>query len=487
MTRYAFLAILILFFSSVNAQSLDSLHMEVGVKLQGASSRFQPLWLKANQFGMSSNEQFDQITWIEASNKQNIGDMRFLTAYPQPLVLSYGAAAFNTRHYSRTVIQKAYAQLKHGKLVIRGGRHADLWDDLDPELSVGSLGTSGNALPVPKITAGIDDYVSIPFTNNRIQFKGTISHGWLGSNRFVESFLHEKTFYGRLDLGKWKLYGGVQHYTEWGGRRPTDSLYLDRSFKGFLDVLFVRESNDGSLPLEEEQSGTRPNKAGDQRGLLELGAYFENDQIKLHAYNQTPFESGTGIDIRNIDRLLGLHIKFKDENSLLKDLLVEFIYTKQMEEYGKELQSYYNNGALKTGWEYENNVIGMPIFTNRQEASNYLPIQPYDWRGRNATKGNTNIVNNRIIGGNIASKWEFLNGWGVRVKVTPVVNFGARNFQQYYGNGKGLFQCYSLLEGSYQRGNWTYSLAIAGDSGRLYHNIGTSLGLKYSLRSHGWY
>ncbi len=483
MKRIVAIITIVVSLCAVKAQDklTDSLHVQIGTQVQVASEDFQPLWGKANRFGMASDRKFDQITWVEATNTNRLGEMKFWSDTASPVSLDYGVTAFNAEHYSRFVLQQAYAQLSYKSWFIRGGRHRDLWDDLDPMLSMGSLGTSGNALPIPKITIGMDDYVNIPWTNGLLQFKGMIGHGWLGDNRFMESLLHEKSFYGRVNLGKWKIYGGIQHYVEWGGRRPSEGIYLDRSLAGFFDVLFVSEANDGSLPTESEQAGVRPNRAGDQRGVAEFGIYYENDDVWVHAYNQTPFESGKGIDIRNMDRLLGVHIKSKKTSAFLQSIVGEFIYTKQMENFGgTERQSYYNNGAMKTGWEYENLVVGTPLMTSRLEASNYFPLIPYNWRGTDAIPGNGNITNSRIIGGNIAARFRLSEMWSMRAKLTPTVNYGSLSYTELYGDG--LFECYSLVEFGFSSGRWFWHGNVAGDFGQLYNNIGGMLGVSYSLR-----
>ncbi|WP_256003325.1 capsule assembly Wzi family protein [Pedobacter deserti] len=479
--RWISLAFFVLVGLTLQAQHFDSLQIYATSKVQVASKNFQPLWSKANRFGISSDSQVDQVTFFEAVNKYYLGNWNYLSDTSSLLKLEYGATIFNSNAYSRVVIQQAYAQLKYKSFIVRAGRHRDLWDDLNPELSVGSLGTSGNALPIPKISAVINDYVNVPLTKGRLQFKGMMSHGWMGKDRFMESWLHEKSFYGRLNLSRVKLYGGVQHYAEWGGKRPADDVYLDRSLKGFFNVLLVAEANDGSLPLEDELNGFRPNRAGDQRGLIEFGAEIEFENFGLQIYNQTPFESGTGIDVRNIDRILGVRISPK-ANISLRDILLEFIHTKQMEEYGKELQSYYNNGPMKTGWEYQGMVIGTPIITNRTEGANYLPITPFNWKASDPIPGNSNIINNRLIGANLGTRWRINQYISIRTKVTPVINYGARNFIHLYGGGKGVFQCYSLFEGKYQRDNWGLMFSLAGDFGKLYNNFGSGLGFAYSFR-----
>ncbi|TDS13737.1 capsule assembly Wzi family protein [Sphingobacterium paludis] len=472
------LSILLMFsLAAASAQDSfsDSLRIEVGTQVQVASKGFQPLWAKANRFGLASNEQFDQLTWLEASNTHRLGSMRLLSDTASAVKLSYGATVFNAEHYRRTVLQQGYVQLTYKDWFIRGGRHRDLWDDLDPDLSMGSLGTSGNALPIPKITIGVNDFVRIPWTKGVLEFKGMLGHGWFGDNRFMDSWLHEKSFYGRINFGKWKPYGGVQHYTEWGGQRPANGISLDRSFRGFLDVLFVSESNDGSVP----DIGIRPNRAGDQRGLAELGFYFDSDKFSLHFYNQTPFESGKGIDIRNMDRLAGLRLDNKNRKHWLQSVVVEFIYTKQMEGFSDgERQSLYNNGSYKTGWEYEGKVVGNALLTNRTYASDYLPIEPLDWV--NANNESSNIINNRLVGGNVAGQFKLSDSWAFRAKVTPVINYGSRQMQYLYGDGQ--FECYSLMEIRHTIGQWKLGARVAADFGQLYSNVGGILSVNYAIR-----
>ena len=51
---------------------------------------------------------------------------------------------------------------------------------------------SGNALPIPQFSIALTDYVDIPFTHGWLQIKGELAHGWLGSNRYLDSYYHGK-------------------------------------------------------------------------------------------------------------------------------------------------------------------------------------------------------------------------------------------------------------------------------------------------------
>src|SRR5690606_17133746 len=99
--------------TTTQAQYADSLQISIGSEIQVASEGFQPLWMKANRFGMASNEQIDQLTLMEASNSHGLGVIRFLSDTASPLQLSYGATLFNAEHYNRTVLQQGFAQLKY--------------------------------------------------------------------------------------------------------------------------------------------------------------------------------------------------------------------------------------------------------------------------------------------------------------------------------------------------------------------------------------
>jgi hypothetical protein len=193
----------------------------------------------------------------------------------------------------------------------------------------------------------------------------------MGEDQFMKhAYLHEKNIYFRLGKHKLKLYGGVQHYAVWGGYRP-DFFKTDRSLKGWLNVVSGIEINDGSVT-----DGSLPNRPGDQRGVIEVGAEWENDDFKFQVNNQTPFDSGQGIDIRNIDRLLSLNITNKKEGGIFKKLTLEFIHTTQSNDFYnlKYRESYYNNGIYRTGWEYNDMIVGTPLFTNRWRASNILTV-----------------------------------------------------------------------------------------------------------------
>jgi hypothetical protein len=461
---------------------LDSLKLSVGSNGTFSSSDYQPLWLVSNRFGAISDTKSDLSTFISLSNTHLLTNKHKtgLTG-DRALAVSYGLDLYNHKNFDRTFLQQAYIKVNYGALQLRVGRYKEIIGEVDHELSTGSLGVSGNALPIPKLGIALTKYTDVPWTNGWIQVKGLISHGWMGQNQYMkDAYLHEKTLYLRVGKNKLKLYGGIEHFAVWGGNRA-GGMSLDRSFKGFMNVFLVKEANDGSVNTEID----RPNRAGDHRGVLEGGLEYEFDKLKLHVYNQTPFDMGQGIDIRNIDRLFGVALTNK-KDSFWKKVVAEFIYTKQMNDFypAQYRESYYNNGIYKTGWEYENQIIGTPLFVNRQRGVHYFPNIPvYDWKSaKNNVTGN-NIINNQVVGGHLGAIYKVMHQLEAKTLLTYT-----RNYSTFLGmTTTPLNQCYTLQEFAFSPSSLpalSFTGGLAYDFGQLSKNIGGMVGLKWQLIRH---
>jgi len=480
--------------NTVSAQYIDSLRIYVGTTGTVASKDYQPLWIVANRFGVIEDRKSDLASYIRLANSHVLFTKKSTSAQSgrdssssvvKKGLLSYGANFNYNQHFQQGVFQQAYAKLSFNGWELRGGRFEHIVGENDPDLSSGSLGVSGNALPIPQIQAILTEYKNIPFTNGWLQFKGSFSHGWMGNNRYMkDSYLHQKTFYGRIGKNKLKLFGGIQHFAEWGGGRK-EWTTLDRSWKGFLNVILVREADDGSVDfgLPRDDLKHRPNKAGDHRGAVEIGGEWENDKIGFKLYHQTPFDMGQGITPKNIDKLLGLTIVNKNPDFLLKKLVLEFIHTKQMTSFdaARHRESYYNNGVYRTGWEYEDRIIGTPLMVNRIRASKYFDdVVPFDWDRAGTTSPNGNIMNNRIVGGHAG----FILAAGNTLRTKTLLTY----VRHYPGFGnQGPFspvkkQWYSLQEVSWHpKGNLSFKGGLAYDFGELSKNVGGLLGVEWQV------
>jgi hypothetical protein len=473
--------LLLLLQITVRAQFLDSLQIQAGTNVTVATKGYQPLWLVSNRWGVIADRKSDFTTHFRITNSNRLGTPVTIYDDNDPgIYISYGADIYNNNTFGKTLIQEAFIKGRYKNLTLSGGRFKQIIGEVDPDLSSGSLGVSGNALPIAKINLALE-YTDLPFTNGWIQFKGLFSHGWMGEEQFMKkAFLHEKNIYFRLGKNKLKLYAGVQHYAVWGGSRP-DFFSTDRSLKGWLDVVTGIEINDGTVV-----DGSLPNRPGDQRGVIELGGEWENDNVKFQLNSQTPFDSGQGIDIRNIDRLLSLNITNKVEGGILKKLTLEFLHTTQSNDFYnlRYRESYYNNGIYRTGWEYNDRIIGTPLFTNRWRAAKYFnTIKPFDWDAPQGTISSLdNIINNRIVGGHVAALLALNDHTTSKTLITYTKNFGDNRLNGVFSPFK--IQWYTMEEVSYHLPNTQLSFtgAIAYDFGDLSTNFGTMIGVQWQLK-----
>lgn len=466
---------LLLPFSAIRAQFADSLEVRIGTRATIATKDYQPFWLTANKFGTISNRKSDLSTYIRASNAHSFGgegDWR----------LQYGVSIYNNNHFRRNFFEEAYVKFAFKKLELRAGRYEEIIGEVDPDLSSGSLGVSGNALPIPKVSIGLKEYADVPFTNGWLQVKGQFSHGWMGRNQFIPyAFLHEKNFYLRIGKKKLRVYGGIQHYAVWGGNRK-DLPKIKNSFKDYLDVVFVKEADDGTVVSDE----IRPNRPGDHRGVLEGGLEWENENVAFRAYRQAPFETGQNVDFRNTDALMGISFRDKREGAVLLKATLELINTKKMNDWHPRQvrESYYNNGVYLTGWEYENHIIGTPLFVNRSRGQYYFDdTQPFDYSERwNVIRNKGwNIINNRVSGVHLGALYRIGSVLEGKTMLTYTKNFGT------YDPGpidSPLSQWYAMQQVRYNAPvpGLTLTGTVGLDGGDMSKTAGFMLGVEWLFR-----
>jgi hypothetical protein len=476
--RPAFLCIFLFCAVITRAQFFDSLRASTGIEMRLSSKSYQPFWLISNRFGTVTDRRSDLTSFVRVANTHVIAEHEYANDkgyydYDE-FKLSYGLSMYNNNHFRSVIAEEGYVRLDYKNWSLRAGRFEETTGDIDPRLSTGSLGISGNALPIPKIGIAVTDYTNIPFTGGWLQFKGTFAHGWLGSNRFIKkTYYHEKTFFLRVGPRRFKLYGGIEHFAEWGGEN--NEQQMDKSMKSFLNVVFARSTGNSNA------------REGDQRGVLEGGAYWENNDVVLHGYLQQPFEGKQDIGLRNSNMLAGFTVSMKNKYLGLQKVLVEIISTKSVNTHiaSSQRESYYNNNIYKTGWEYENNIIGTPLFLNRTRASKYFPeIQPFDWNSSGITiPGNANIINNRIFGihtGVLYSITGLLEG---KTLVTYTENYGSTGEGEAFAPSKK--QIYSMQQFRYDipKNNLTITAALGLDFGQMSKSIvaGGFLGIEWNI------
>ncbi|MFI5131989.1 MAG: hypothetical protein ACHQFX_18430, partial [Chitinophagales bacterium] len=302
----------------------------------------------------------------------------------------------------------------------------------------------------------------------------------LGNNRYIKnSYYHEKTFFLRIGPRNLKFYAGIEHFAEWGGRRSDEQF--DRSLSGFRNVLLARETENMN---SETDGGVH---AGDHRGVLDGGVYWETEGAAIHGYLQKPFEGKQDIDLHNKNILAGFIVSMKN-NSRLEKVLFEFISTRSINNSiaGSKQESYYNNSVYKTGWEYQNNIIGTPLFLNTTRASKYFPkMRPFDWNVADSSiPGNANIINNRVFAMHTGAIYSITEVVGAKTLLTYTKNYGSLNNTTLFAPGKRQF--YGLQEVYFRvpDKNLTVKAAIGLDIGQLTAVTGFLFGIEWSFPGH---
>jgi hypothetical protein len=485
--RLAMLGIGLAYATFSRAQFLDSLQATTGIKYRFSSKSYLPFWLVSNQHGTVADRKNDLSPFFHVSNKHVIAeheyqDERGLYDY-HDLSVSYGVSIYNTNHFKSTILEQGYVKLEYCNWSLRAGRFEETTGDIDPVLSSGSLGISGNALPIPKIGIAVTDYTNLPFTNGWVQFKGTFAHGWLGNNRYIKkSYYHEKTLFMRIGRGDLKFYAGIEHFAEWGGDRG--NRHYDRSAQAFRDVIFIKGSDNSNSGAREVVYG------GDHRGVLDGGIYWENDNTQIHGYVQKPFEGKRDISLKNKNMLAGVIVSLKNKSQGLQKILAEIISTTSInyDVPAMKRESFYNNSVYKTGWQYEDNIIGTPLFTDRIRGNKYFPeIQPFDWNAADtAIPGNANIVNNRVFAFHIGASYSVSEEIGGKTLLTYTRNYGDLNYSPQFTPGKTHF--YGLQEIYYEipHLNLRITAGLGIDWAQMTKGalIGGLLGIEWNIMGH---
>ncbi len=214
---------------------------------------------------------------------------------------------------------------------------------------------SGNARPLPGVLLEANNPFKI---SNTFSIDWGVAHYELNDNRFVDgTHLH----YKRLALittfnENHKLTAKIQHYAQWGGTSPVYGELKD-GFKDFVNVFFAH--NTVEIGLENETI----NKLGNHLGSYFLNYEFKNSLGNFSIYHEHPFEDGSGTRLANFpDGVWGVYYKPQSQK-IISSVLYEYIDTVDQSgiSAGSGFDGYFGNNIYRSGWTYEENIIGVPF------------------------------------------------------------------------------------------------------------------------------
>jgi hypothetical protein len=423
-----------------------------------------PFWLSANKFGYISADPLSM--WIRPEIRTDIDwDKRFDYSYGLDVWGRYDGNG-------KLFVQQGWVKAKLFFFTVYGGRMEEFFGNQDSSLSSGGLLWSGNAPPLPKIAINVEHWTKVPFTCGYFDFKGGISHGWLGDQPYVKNtYIHHKYVYIRFG-GKLPVHAhyGFHHYAHWGGTSQfAGKLPVD--LKTYVEIFFAQRNQEVHLP----DGTTVITRGGNHIGTRNFGLDFDLKKYRICSYWQTVFEDGSGKRWKNInDGLWGVTFKSRNE-SVIAGVMYEFFHSTDQsgtfnwdpvtkKEYGGN-DDYFNHYLYKHGWTYDRYTLGTPLITSPL----YLSGNTLDY-----------IRNNKIIAHHIG-----LEGYKsiiyYRLLYTYSLNFGTNNFPIQPAKSQHSV----LISTSYadiSKFKIDLGLNLGGDLGKMYgNNLGIQIVLKKYL------
>lgn len=337
-------------------------------------------------------------------------------------------------------------------------------------LSVGSMMTSTNAVPITKISISNPEFKDAPFLNGFLEYKGLFSHGWFSGDRYVDdAYLHQKYLYLKLNFGDFSAIGGVVHNAMWGGTSEDPNVgRLPQSFSDYLRVV----TGSSADPDSDAPGGEISNALGNSLAAYEFGAVYNFDSVDVLLSRLFYLEDSVSRRFRSPwDGLWGMNIIFDADQNFVDAFTYEHINTRRQDSRSFQARgraNYYNHFVYRSGWSNYDRVIGIPLITYDTEA------------GR--------IDNNILVGhhmgitGSLHNRWSYQlfatysrNYGTVGGKVPPeTVDFPSRRQDQY----SLLLNVNYCVPGSE---NLKAHVSLASDIGEMYEDrMGVMLGLSWN-------
>jgi len=447
----------------VHAQMFDRAEVEVGATATRGSTT--PFWLHANTDGR-----------VDPTSSGGVVRGRVERTMPnrtdRTWAFGYGVEAVGRASAQETLFVPAlYAEARYGILRARVGRRPESIGTVAAPLTSGSMGTSRNATPIPKVLVRTDGYVEAPFTNQWMELKGRYEHGWLPDDRFVDgAFLHQKSLYLRGGgPAPVQAHAGIVHKAMWGGNDP-DFGRIPQSFSDYARVVVASSGTEDAPPTD------RKFIQGNHFGIIDLGVSVNLGSFRARGYHQIIYEDKDNLRLKDPqDGLTGIALTDSRSTWWIDRILYEVVLTKSQNGPGPDGNNYYNHSIYESGWVLHGRTAASPLLTPFPRGS--------DRRG---------IANSRVFGHHLGIAGE-IGALDYRVLATYSRNFGTwKNRQRAEEQGTEyrfdppLEQTSLLIE---TRFPWPsvprldVTGAVGVDAGELHEDtVGLKLRLTYQFR-----
>lgn len=384
---------------------LNDIEYNVALQASGTTGDHTPLWLNANQYGLSSLE--------KANGYVRAGIRRTLDKeHSKKWDLGYGIDVAGAFHYtSSLVIQQLYAEGRWLNGVLTVGSKEWAMELKNNDLSTGSQTLGKNARPVPQVRIALPDYWSIPGTNGWIGLKGHIAYGKMTDDNWQKDFTRQQSKYtenvlyhskaGYIRIGNEELFVpfslelGLEMATQFGGTsysvNAEGGTYNKIENSSGLNAFWHAFIPGGADSPEQNYQNMSGNHVGSWLFRLNLdydswyfglyGDHFFEDQSAMFLLDYDGYGQGEECNIKKNNRyllyslkdmMLGAELKLK-EATWLNDIVFEYIYTKyqsgpiyhdrnqNISDHIGGIDDYYNH-YIYTGWQHWGQVMGNPLY-----------------------------------------------------------------------------------------------------------------------------
>ncbi|HNP67010.1 MAG TPA: capsule assembly Wzi family protein [Aequorivita sp.] len=302
--------------------------------------------------------------WFHTNTNYAVGELTNLSATAElkasltysKFKLNAGAAVYGRDGVAHNVQRRdLYLQFENSWLLATVGskKQKEMLDGLSATNQ--NFLWSGNARPLPGILIEASDPFRI---SNTFGIDWGIGHYVMNDDRYVDN---TQLHYKRLGVittfnENNKLTLGVQHYAQWGGTSPEWGK-LKSGFKDFVNVFFAHTTEEYGI------EGETLNKLGNHLGTLLLKYELKNTLGSFSIYHDHYIEDGSGTRWANFpDGLWGIYFKPKNQK-IISSVLYEYMDTVDQSgiSVGSGKDNYFSNSIYRSGWTYEDNIIGLPF------------------------------------------------------------------------------------------------------------------------------
>ncbi|MUP47499.1 hypothetical protein E0K83_17290 [Gramella sp. BOM4] len=349
--------LLLLLFSTFNSKGQSYFQSIIEGQGQLYTGEESPFWMHHNTLG-----RLDEKSHLYGLFKSN-----YFLEDASGVEADFGLSLLAKNGYEDGFrFDEVYVSVNPGKVeVTLGKKHKEI---LYKGLSASNENIlwSLNSPAIPGIQIFTREPVFLFSEDHGIGFLAGLEEYLLNDDRYIENTrLHHK--FGKLvyrSQRNFEISVGAYHFVQWAGISEEYGK-LPNSFEDYLRIFFSKPSED------DVGAGQEVNALGNQLGSYEIKLKSKIQNIDFTILYNTIFEDASGLKMGNFPD--GRYAIYFEDNRdsfwgvpWLKALMYEFYYTKnqsrdRVSSSRDGADNYFNNNLYRSGWTYENQVIGVPF------------------------------------------------------------------------------------------------------------------------------